>query len=124
MLCLIIFISPKLSSFRVKRRNGYDDFITFCQNNNISLTEFGAITTLALGFIGFDFFLAFTEDDPTEIFSFLVLALALLGGLGLILALDIQYFYMISALGGGNALIVAFNDLIANALCILRIFLC
>jgi len=79
---------------------------------------------MALGLVCFDFFLAFTEEDPTEVFSFLVLALALAGGFGLIFALDIQYFYMVSALGGGNAGIVAFNDLVANALCVLRIFLC
>jgi hypothetical protein len=123
-LGLILFVAPRVSSFRVKRRNGYDDFVTFCQTNNISLAEFGALTTMALGLVCFDFFLAFTEDDPTEVFSFLVLALALAGGFGLILALDLQYFYMISALGGGNAAIVAFNDLVANALCVLRIFLC
>ena len=79
-------------------------------------------TTMVFALIGFDFFLAFVEDDPTEIFSFLVLALALAGGLGLVLAFDIQYFYMVSALGGGNAALVAFNDLVANALCVLRIF--
>ena len=123
-LCLLVFVTPKLTSFRLKRRNGYDDFVTFCQSNNVSLAEFGALTTMALGLICFDFFLAFTEEDPTEVFSFLVLALALAGGFGLIFALDVQYFYMVSALGGGNAGLVAFNDLVANALCVLRIFLC
>ncbi len=117
-------MAPRAGSFRVKRRNGYDDFVTFCQTNNISLAEFGALSTMALGLVCFDFFLAFTEEDPTEVFSLLVLALVLAGGLGLVLALDLQYFYMISALGGGNAALVAFNDLIANALCALRVFLC
>ena len=123
-LAFFLFVAPRPASFRLKRRNGYDDVVTFCQTNNISLTELGGITTMVFALIGFDFFLAFVEDDPTEIFSFLVLALALAGGLGLVLAFDIQYFYMVSALGGGNAALVAFNDLVANALCVLRIFLC
>jgi hypothetical protein len=123
-LAFILFIAPRPASFRLRRRGGYDDVVTFCQTNNISLTELGAITTMVFALVGFDFFLAFVEDDPTEIFSFLVLALAIAGGLGLVLAFDIQYFYMVSALGGANAALVAFNDLVANALCVLRIFLC
>lgn len=123
-LAFVLFIAPRPSSFRLRRRGGYDDIVTFCQVNNISLTELGGITTLVFALVGFDFFLAFVEDDPTEIFSFLVLALALAGGLGLVLAFDVQYFYMVSALGGANSALVAFNDLVANALCVLRIFLC
>jgi len=123
-LALILFVAPRPTSFRLRRRGGYDDVVTFCQTNNVSLTELGALTTLTLAFVGFDFFLAFVEDDPTEVFSCLVLALAVAGGLGLVLAFDVQYFYMVSALGGGNAALVAFNDLVANALCVLRIFLC
>jgi hypothetical protein len=123
-LVCVLWVGPRRAAFRARRRQGYDDFVLFCQTNALSLTEIGALATLSLGLVGFDFFLAFVEDDLTEIFGSLVLGLAIGGGLGLVVALDIQYFYTISALGGGNALLVAFNDLTANALCVLRIVLC
>jgi hypothetical protein len=124
VLCLLVFILPRAANFRLRRRSGYDDFVTFCQTNSISLAEFGAITTMALGLVCFDFFLAFTEEDPTEIFSFFILVVVLAGGAGLIVAADIQYFYMAGSQGIGNAFLAAFSDLLANVLCLVRVFMC
>jgi hypothetical protein len=123
-LCLLVFFAPRVVTFRLRRGFGYDDFVCFCQTNNISMTEFGALISVVLAFVFFDFFLAFTEEDPTEVFSVLFLALFLAGGFGLIFAFDLQYFYMVSSFGGANVIFEFFNDLIANFLCFLRVFLC
>jgi hypothetical protein len=104
---------------------GYDALVTLCQSRGVSLAEVGSLTTLVLGFFVFDLFVTLAEDDTFEAISFffcstIVAALALL-----VLAVDIQYYYMLSAVSGGEATLrVFYADIVNNGLCLLRIFFC
>jgi len=103
----------------------YDDIITFCQNNNISLTEVAVFLTLILGFLVFDIFISIADEDITDVFSFFMLGFVIILFFFLVLGSDVQYYYMISSISNGDlTLRVICFDVINNFLCILRIFFC
>lgn len=114
------FISPS-SSLGVF----YDDITSFCQQNNISLSEVAVFLTTALGFIVFDIFLCISEEDVTDVFSLLMLCFVFYLFAFLILGIDVQYYYMISSVSSGDLLArVIIFDVVNNFLCVLRIFFC
>lgn len=106
-------------------QSGYDAVVTLCQARGISFAEVATVVTVLGGFIIFDFFVTLAEDDLLEAVSY---AFALIIGLALgllILAVDVQYYYTISAVSGGAATLrVIYTDVINNGLCVLRVFFC
>jgi len=104
---------------------GYDALITLCQQRGISAAEVLSLTTAVLGFLVFDLFVTMAEDDMLEAISYafggvIAAALALL-----VVAVDIQYYYMISAISGGEATLrIFYTDVVNNGLCLLRVFFC
>jgi hypothetical protein len=103
----------------------YDDFITFCQQNGISVTEVVTLTSAAIGLLVFDIFFAFSEEDPADVLSYGILAFVGITILGLLLAMDVFYYFMISGVGSGSATARAVGtDLVNNVLCLLRVFFC
>lgn len=80
--------------------------------------------TLTVGFVFFDIFLSFAEDDVVDTLNYLILLFVILTFVFLLLAVDIQYFFMISNAGGDFTLRVIVFDLINNLLCALRVFFC
>ena len=104
---------------------GYADIVSFCQVRSISLAETFALLTFALGFILFDAFVTLAEDDVLEGVSYAFVGVIGLAVALLALAVDLQYYYMISSISGGElTLRVLYADLVNNALCLLRIFFC
>jgi len=103
----------------------YDDIVTFCKLNNISLVEVGVFFTFFLGFIIFDIFMCASDEDVTDVFSYFMVTFVILLFFFLILGIDVQYYYMISSVSSGDLTlrVIAF-DVINNFLCILRIFFC
>jgi hypothetical protein len=103
----------------------YDDIITFCKLNNISVTEVGVFFSFFLGFIVFDIFICSVDEDVTDVFSYFMVTFVVLLFFFLILGTDVQYYYMISSVSSGDLTtrVIAF-DVINNFLCILRIFFC
>lgn len=102
----------------------YDDFITLCKYNNLSVTEIAVTLTLSVGFIFFDIFVSFAEEDVVDSLNYMILLFILLTFAFLIIAVDIQYFFMISNTGGDLTLRVVLFDLINNLLGALRVFFC
>lgn len=102
----------------------YDDIVTLCKYNNISLTEVAVTTTLIVGFIFFDIFVSFAEDDVVDTLNYLILIFVILTFVFLLIAVDVQYFFMISNAGGDITFRVICFDLINNLLCALRVFFC
>lgn len=102
----------------------YDDLITLFKYNNISLTEVAVTLTLSVGFIFFDIFVSFAEDDVVDALNYLVLIFVILTFIFLLLATDIQYFYMVSNAGSDLTFRVVVFDLVNNVLCALRVFFC
>jgi hypothetical protein len=73
----------------------------------------------------FDMFVGLSEDDAFEAISFLFLSILGVGLLLLAVAIDVQYYFLLaSTSGGGLTLRVIYADLVANSLCLLRIFFC
>jgi len=81
-------------------------------------------TTLVIGFIFFDIFVSFAEDDVFDTINYMILVFIILTFTFLLLAVDIQYFFMISNAGGDFTLRVICFDLINNLLCALRVVFC
>lgn len=102
----------------------YDDIVTLCKYNNISLTEVATTLTLIVGFIFFDIFVSFAEDDVVDALNYLILIFIILTFVFLLIAVDVQYFFMISNAGGDVTFRVVCFDLINNLLCALRVFFC
>lgn len=103
----------------------YDDFITFCQQNGISVTEVVTLTSAAIGLLVFDIFFAFSEEDPADVLSYGILGFIGVTILSLLLAMDVFYYFMISGVGSGSATARAVGtDLVNNVLCLLRVFFC
>lgn len=103
----------------------YDDITTFCKQNGLSLTELAVLTALSVGFIFFDLFITLAEDDVVDAFNYIVFLFVLFSVLGLIFALDVLVYFMVSGLSSGDlSLRVIANDIINNVLCLLRIFFC
>lgn len=103
----------------------YDDLVTFCQQNGLSVTELATVLSLSLGFIFFDLFFAFGEEDLADVVSYGILLFVFITGLGLFLALDVFYYFMISGVGASSATArVVATDVVNNGLCLLRVFFC
>lgn len=102
----------------------YDDIVTLCKYNNVSLTEVAVTLTLVVGFVFFDIFVSFAEDDVIDTLNYLILLFIVLTFVFLLIAVDLQYFFMVSNAGGDVTLRVICFDLINNLLCALRVFFC
>lgn len=102
----------------------YDDLVTLCKYNNLSLTEVAVTLTLSVGFVFFDIFVSFAEDDVIDTLNYLILIFIILTFVFLIIAIDVQYFFMISNTGGDLTFRVIIFDLINNLLGALRVFFC
>jgi hypothetical protein len=115
----------KLTNFYPTMRLFYDDIITFCQVNNLSVAEISSFLSLCLGFIIFDIFSCIVEEDVTDVFFYLMFCLVFGLFLFLTISVDVQYHYMISSTSAGDlSTRVIIFDIINNFLCVLRIFFC
>ncbi len=104
---------------------GYDAVVTFCQSRGLSLAELGSLVTFIGGYVMFDLFVTLAEDDTFEAISFVFSSVIAAAVCLLVLAVDVQYYYMISAVSGGEATLrVFYTDVVNNGLCLLRIFFC
>ena len=107
------------------RHEGYADIVSFCQVRSISVAEVFSLLTFVVGFVAFDAFVTLAEDDVLEGVSYVFVGVVGLAVVLLALAVDLQYYYMISSISGGElTLRVLYADLVNNALCLLRIFFC
>jgi len=78
-----------------------------------------------VGYLVFDMFIIMAEDDLLEAVSYVFGGVILAALMLLALAVDVQYYYMISAISGGEATLrVLYTDLVNNGLCLLRVFFC
>lgn len=111
-------------SFSAARQLFYDDLVTLCKYNNLSLTELAVTVTLTVGFIFFDIFVSFAEEDVFDTLNYLILLFLILTFVFIVIAVDIQYFFMISNAGGDFTLRVVCFDLINNVLCAFRVVFC
>jgi len=111
-------------SFSGARQLFYDDLVTLCKYNNLSLTELAVTVTLTVGFIFFDIFISFSEEDVFDTLNYLILLFISLTFVFILVAVDIQYFFMISNAGGDFTLRVVCFDLINNVLCAFRVVFC
>lgn len=103
----------------------YADFIASLQSLGISATEVGVTFSFFAGLLFLDVFLAFNEEDVTEVLSVGLLVFVIGTFATMIIGLGVQYYYLISGLGNGDLTIrVVIFDFLNNFLCILRIFFC
>lgn len=108
-----------------KQLLGYDDIVTFCQVRGVSVVEIFGLLTFALGFIFFDMFVSLAEDDSLEALSYVFATIIVCAVLLLFLAADVQFYFLISSISGGElTLRVLYTDIVNNALCLLRVFFC
>lgn len=108
-----------------KQLSGYDDVITFCQLRGVSVAEIFGLLTFALGFVFFDMFVSLAEDDSLEALSYVFASVIVCAVLLLFLAADVQFYFLISSISGGElTLRVLYTDIVNNALCLLRVFFC
>jgi hypothetical protein len=121
-LCLSL---ERLGSLARVAQSQYDDVVTFCKQNGLSLVELAAVLTLGVGFVIFDLFVSAAEDDLTDVLGYGVFALVGLTVAFLVLATDVQLYLLVSAAGSGEATLRSVaTDLVNNGLCLLRVFLC
>jgi len=107
------------------RTHGYHDIVTLCQQRGISVAEAFSLITFMVGFILFDAFVTMAEDDALEAISYVFAGLIALAVLLLGIAVDVQYYYLISSISGGEqTLRLLYTDTVNNVLCLLRIFFC
>jgi len=99
--------------------------VTLCQQRSISVVEVFCVLTFMVGFIVFDVFVTLAEDDVLEAISYVFAGIICLAVILLALAVDLQYYYLISSISGGEqTLRVLYTDIVNNILCLLRIFFC
>jgi hypothetical protein len=123
LLFLLSLTSKIASSSGITQ--AYGDIVSLCQTKSISLAEIFTLTTLSLGFIIFDSFVTLSEDDLLEGVSYLFLSIIVLAVFLLFIAIDLQYYYLVSAISGGELTMrIIYNDILNNGLCLLRIFFC
>lgn len=104
---------------------GYDDLVTLCQQRGVSAAEVLSLTTAAIGLCAFDAFVTLAEDDVLEAVSYVFGCIIALAVFLLLLAIDVQYYYMVSAISGGEATLrLLYADIVNNGLCLLRVFFC
>lgn len=124
-VCAVLGLLGTLLHQRRAWLGGYADLVTFCQQRGASLAEVGSLVTLYVGFIFFDAFVTMAEDDALEAISYVFICLISLALLLLIAGVDVQYYYMISSISGGElTLRLLYTDCVNNLLCLLRIFFC
>jgi hypothetical protein len=124
ILLFLLSLTSKLASSSGITQ-AYGDIVSLCQTKSISLAEIFTLTTLSLGFIIFDAFVTLSEDDILEGVSYLFLSIIALAVFLLFVAIDLQYYYLVSAISGGELTIrIIYNDVLNNGLCLLRIFFC
>jgi len=108
-----------------KQMPGYDDVVTFCQVRGVSITEVFGLVTFALGFILFDMFVSLAEDDSLEALSYVFASVIVCAVALLFLAADVQFYFLISSISGGElTLRILYTDVVNNGLCLLRVFFC
>jgi hypothetical protein len=108
-----------------KQLLGYDDIVTFCQLRGVSVTEIFGLLTFALGFVFFDMFVSLAEDDSLEALSYVFASVIICAVVLLFLAADVQFYFLISSISGGElTLRILYTDIVNNALCLLRVFFC
>jgi hypothetical protein len=83
-----------------------------------------SLITFFVGFIVFDFFVTMAEDDTLEAISLAFVSVCGLAVFFLGLAVDVQYYYLISSVGGEQTLRLVYTDVVNNLLCLLRVFFC
>lgn len=104
---------------------GYDAIVTLCQQRGLSAAEIFSLTTFVLGYLVFDMFVIMAEDDMLEAVSYVFGGIIGSAVLLLVLAVDVQYYFMISAISGGEATLrIFYTDIVNNGLCLLRVFFC
>ncbi len=104
---------------------GYDALVTLCQQRGLSVAEIFSLVTFVAGFLVFDMFVIMAEDDALEAISYMFGGVIVAALVLLLLAVDVQYYFMISAISSGEATLrVFYTDIVNNALCLLRIFFC
>ena len=120
-----VALVASLGPARLRGQVGYDDLVSLCQQRGVSAAEVLSLTTAALGLCLFDAFVTLAEDDALEAVSYVFGCVIALATLLLLLAVDVQYYYMVSSISGGElTLRLIYADLVNNALCLLRIFFC
>jgi len=103
----------------------HEDVVTFCQANGLSLTEIAMVVTLGLGWVLFDLFAAFAEDDIVDSLSYGIFAFVALTILLLAVGFDVLCYFLISGVGGGDVTLRGIGtDLVNNFLCLLRVVFC
>lgn len=124
LLLFILSLGSKLIS-SLSWTQGYSDIVSLCQLRSISIIEIFTLTTFSIGFIVFDAFVTLSEDDLLEGISYLFISIIGLAVALLFLAIDLQYYYLVSAISGGElSLRIIYNDILNNGLCLLRIVFC
>lgn len=107
------------------RTHGYHDIVTLCQQRGVSMAEVFSLVSFMFGFILFDAFVTMAEDDALEAISYIFAAVVLLAVVLLGIAVDVQYYFLISSISGGEqTLRLLYTDTVNNVLCLLRIFFC
>jgi hypothetical protein len=125
LVCAVFTRLLRVSTLARALQVFYDDLVTFCQANALSVTELATVTTFFIGFLFFDLFCAFLEEDLADVVSYAILALIVLTLGSLALCLDLFVYFLVSSTGGaGPSFRSIATDLINNSLCLLRIFVC
>jgi hypothetical protein len=120
-----VALVASLGPARLRGQVGYDDLVSLCQQRGVSAAEVLSLTTAALGLCLFDAFVTLAEDDALEAVSYVFGCVIALATLLLLLAVDVQYYYMVSAVSGGEATLrLIYADIVNNGLCLLRVFFC
>jgi len=89
------------------------------------VAETFSLVTFMVSFILFDAFVTLAEDDVLEAVSYAFAGVICLAVILLALAVDLQYYYLISSISGGEqTLRLIYTDVVNNTLCLLRIFFC
>jgi len=108
-----------------KQLAGYDDIVTFCQLRGVSVAELFGLLTFALGFVFFDMFVSLAEDDSLESLSYIFASVIFCAVFLLFLATDVQFYFLVSSISGGElTLRTIYTDIVNNGLCLLRVFFC
>lgn len=125
LLLVLALRLARVGTFSRVLNSFYDDVVTFCQQNGLSITELAVVFSLSLAFVAFDLFFAFGEEDLADVVSYGILLFICVTGVGLALALDVFYYFMISGVGASSVTLRAVaTDVVNNGLCLLRVFFC
>jgi hypothetical protein len=104
---------------------GYDAIVTLCQQRGLSAAEIFSLVTFVVGYLVFDVFVIMAEDDMLEAISYMFGGIIAAALILLAIAVDVQYYFMISAISGGEATLrIFYTDIVNNGLCLLRVFFC